>query len=355
MKLKTALVYDWLDSWGGAERVLLELHQLFPQAPLYTSIYNPQKASWAKVFPQIKTTCLQKLAFLGHQQLAWLMPMAMESLDFSQYDLVISLTSFAAKGIITQPQTKHICYLLTPTRFLWYPEQYHFRLPPILNNYLKSWDLLASQRPDKIVSICQTVQNRAKQIYQRDSQIIYPPLDKKFINPSGKKQAKKDFFLIVSRLERQKKVDLAVKVFNDLGWPLIIVGTGSQSRKLKRWAKRNITFLGYQTDQQLKKLYQQAKGLIFPQEEDFGLVALEAQGMGTAVIAYRAGGACETIKEGITGKFFYPQSEAGLKSALLKWSKDDYNNNHYRRWVEQFSQQNFISSWQQLINTYVRG
>lgn len=355
---KIALVYDWLDSWGGAERVLLELNKLFPQAPIYTSLYNKEKASWAKNFPQIKTTSLQKLSCLGHQALAPLMPLAFENFDFGQYDLVISVSSFAAKGIITKPPTKHIGYLLTPTRFLWYPDQYgRINFPHPIGNYLRSWDLIASYRPDEIVAISQTVKNRCREIYHRDSRVIYPPVDKKFFVQGEKLNQKKDqgdFFLVVSRLERQKRVDLVVKVFNDLGWPLKIVGTGSQAKKLKRMARRNIVFLGYQEDKKLRKLYQQAQALIFPQEEDFGLVALEAQASSTPIIAYRGGGAQETLKEGVTGEFFTPQTETALKAVLLKWSKDDYNNNHYRPWVEQFSQRKFASSWQELINNYVR-
>ena len=244
--MKTALVYDWLCSWGGAERTLLELNKIFPKAPIYTSIYKPKKASFAQEFPKIKTTFLQKLSFLNHRLLAPLMPMAFENFDFSDFDLIISVTSFAAKGIIVRPPTKHICYLLTPTRFLWYPKQYSgANFPKLIKNYLKSWDLIASQRPDQIVAISKTVQDRCQKIYQRKSSIIYPPIDTKLFSPGKTKScisAERGFFLIVSRLERQKKIDLAIEVFNDLGWPLKIIGTGSWERKLKNLARKNIEF-----------------------------------------------------------------------------------------------------------------
>jgi glycosyltransferase involved in cell wall biosynthesis len=355
--MKVALVYDWLDSWGGAERLLLELRQIFPQAPIYTSLYRPEKAVFAKKFPKVKVSFLQKFSCLGHRLLAPLMPLAFESFDFADFDLVISVTSFAAKGIITKPTTKHICYLLTPTRFLWFPHQYPGKkIPQPINNYLKSWDKIATQRPDKIISISQTVRKRCQKIYQRDSRVIYPPLNNKFMPMPDQALPghKREFFLIVSRLERQKKIDLAIKAFNDLGWPLIIIGIGSQEKRLKKLAKKNIQFLGQVSDQELVKYYQRAQGLIFPQEEDFGLVALEAVSQKTPVIAYRAGGATEIVKKNKTGLFFYPQSKAALKKALLKYHKNDYNKGNFRFGLDKFSQENFISSWQKLIKNYVK-
>jgi len=350
--MKIALVYDWLDSWGGAERVLLEFNRLFPQAPIYTSIYRPERADFAKKFPQIKTSFLQRFSCLGHRLLVPLMPFSFENFDFADFDLVISVTSFAAKGIITKPPTKHVCYLLTPTRFLWYSEQYSgLRFPKIIQNYLKSWDKIAAQRPDKIIAISKTVQKRCSDIYQRDSQIIYPPVDSKFVfSHHPKKRA--DFFLIVSRLEKQKKVDLAVRVFNDLGWPLIIIGTGSQEKRLKRLARKNILFLGKVSDQKLINYYRRTRAVIFPQEEDFGLVALEALACQTPVIAFAAGGATEIITDNKTGSFFTSQTSQGLRKALLKFPKNDYNKDNFHPSREKFSQEAFASSWQKLINDY---
>ncbi|MDD3679694.1 MAG: glycosyltransferase, partial [Candidatus Shapirobacteria bacterium] len=161
---------------------------------------------------------------------------------------------------------------------------------------------------------------------------------------------KNNFFLIVSRLEPQKRIDLVIKVFNDLGWPLIIVGSGSWEKKLKRLAQNNISLLGYLPDKKLVKYYQNARAVIFPQEEDFGLVALEAQACQTPVIAYRAGGATETIKNNLTGCFFTPQTASALKKTLLNWSENDYNRKNCRSWVKKFSQERFVSSWQKLIS-----
>jgi glycosyltransferase involved in cell wall biosynthesis len=351
--MRVAFVYDWLDSWGGAERVLLELNRLFPQAPIYTSLYQKEGGQFAQKFSKIETSFLQKTSFIKRRWLTPLMPLAFETFNFDSFDLVISITSFAAKGIITKPQTKHICYLLTPTRFLWYPKQYqNLKIPKIVSNYLKSWDLVAAQRPDEIVSISKTVQDRCWKAYRRKSHLIYPPVDNKFLSLSHA-ATKKKFFLIVSRLEQQKKTDLAIRAFNDLGWPLLIIGTGSWEKKLKRMAKKNIRFLGRVSDQKLVKHYQEAQALIFPQEEDFGLVPLEAQACHTPVIAFDGGGATETVKRGQAGCFFYPQSSLALKKTLLKWSQNGYNTKSFRSWVKNFSQESFASSWQKLIKTYV--
>jgi len=352
--MKIALVYDWLDSWGGAERVLLELNRLFPQAPIYTSLYQKDKAHFARKFPQVKTSPLQKISFANRRWLTILMPLAFETFNFDNFDLVISISGFAAKGIITKPQTKHICYLLTPTRFLWYPRQYqNLKIPKTVSNYLKSWDLVAAQRPDEIVSISKTVQDRCWKIYRRKSQLIYPPVDNKFLAPK-QTMVKKKFFLIVSRLEQQKKIDLAIKAFNDLGWPLVIIGTGSWEEKLKRIAKKNIRFLGKVSDQKLTRYYQETQALIFPQEEDFGLVPLEAQACNTPVIAFGRGGATETVKIDQTGCFFYPQSSLTLKKTLSKWSQNGYNTKSFQSWVKKFSQEKFAYSWQKLIKTYAK-
>ncbi len=355
--MKVALVYDWLDAWGGAERVLLELKKIFPQAPIYTSLCrSTQVKPLLNQFSKVNASFLQKSPpVLNWRWLAPLMPLAFESFSFDEFDLVISVAGFAAKGIITKPSTQHICYLLTPTRFLWSQDQYqNNRIPKKVQSYLKQWDLIAAQRPDQIVSISQTVQARCQKVYQRKSHLIYPPVDTKtFFSNQSPSSKKRKFFLIVSRLEERKKVDLAIRTFNDLGWPLVIVGTGSQEKKLKKLAKKNIKFLGFLSDKKLAQYYRKAQALIFPQEEDFGLVALEAQACQTPVIAFAAGGATETIRKNKTGKFFYPQSSFALKKVLLKWSQNGYNTKSFHPWVKKFSQESFASAWQRLIKTYV--
>src|SRR3990167_6737087 len=225
--MKVAIVYDRVNKWGGAERVLLVLHELFPSAPLYTSVYDPVKAPWAKVFPKIVTSFLQKVpgAKASHEYFALLMPLAFEQFDFSPFDLAISVTSEAAKGIITKPGTIHICYCLTPTRYLWsgyelYFENRLFRsLTAQMVKYLRAWDKVAAQRPDRIVAISKEVQKRIKKYYNLESKIIYPPVSVKY-NSLANPNLPKRFYLLVSRLVPYKRVDFAIKAFNKLGYPL---------------------------------------------------------------------------------------------------------------------------------------
>ena len=321
--MKVALVYDRVNKWGGAERVLLAIHEIWPEAPLFTSVYNSPTAPWAKNFTVIPSF-LQK--FLGarssHEWLAPLMPIAFENFNLDEYDVVISVTSEAAKGIITKPKTLHICYCLTPTRYLWsgYDDYFKNELLRILTKpmvrCLRKWDRIAAARPDEYIAISKTVQGRIKNYYHRESEVIYPPVEtEKFKMQRSKikmKMQNAKFFLVVSRLVKYKKVDLVVEAFNQLGWNLKIVGVGREMRNLRRKARRNIEFLGQLTDKELLGYYQNCQAVIFPPEEDFGIVPLEAQACGKPVIAYRAGGATETIIEGKTGFFFEKQTVESL-------------------------------------------
>jgi len=270
--MRVALVYDRLNKWGGAERVLLVLHKLFPDAPLYTSVYNKKKASWADVF-DIRTSFLQKIpdASSSHEILAPLMPLAFESFSFDEYDLVISLTSESAKGIITKPHTLHVCYCLTPTRYLWSGYDEYFKNPYLRYlakpavSYLRMWDKVAASRPDRYIAISQEVKRRIKKYYDRDSEVIYPPVEfgrSTFSSLGGNPPA--PYFLIVSRLVPYKKIDIAIKVFNKLKLPLKIVGVGSEEKKLKNMSNNNIEFLGYLTDKELVRYYSDCCALIFP-------------------------------------------------------------------------------------------
>jgi len=335
---KIAIVYDWFDKWGGVERVLLVLNEIFPNALFFTSYFDKEKASWAKNF-KIKTSFLQKMpSFIKRSRILSLpfYPFAFETFDFSDFDLVISVTSFFAKGVIVKTPVKHIVYLLTPTRFLWImPQNYHifglkeFLFSPYFN-YLKKWDYACAQRADKIISISETVRKRCLRYYQRESEVLYPPFDLeywrkfkiqnlnfKITNQNSKLiKIKKAFFLVVSRLESYKKVDLVIKVFNKRKENLIIVGEGTEEKKLKKIAGKNITFFKKLTDEELAYFYSHALALIMPQEEDFGYVALEAQFFGTPVLAYKKGGATETIIEAKTGLFFEEQNEESLNKII---------------------------------------
>lgn len=341
--MKVALCYDRVNKFGGAERVLLTLHEIFPKAPLFTSVYDKEKAKWAEFFPEIRTSFLQKIPFLrnNHEFIPFLMPLAFSRFNFDEYELVISVTSEFAKNI--NVRNKHICYCLTPTRYLWSHNKDYLK-----NKYLKflSWpiviflrkiDFQAAQKPDEIIAISTEVRNRIKKYYNRNSQIIFPPVD---INIEDFKFKIKNYFLIVSRLVCYKKVDLAIKAFNRLELPLIIIGTGREEKKLKKLAKKNIYFKGFVKEKDLYKYYKNAKALIYPQEEDFGITAVEAQMFGIPVIAYKKGGAIDTIttKSGI---FFYRQDEKSLINAIKQLEKKKFNKLEIKKSAKRFSNKVF--------------
>lgn len=358
--MKVALVYDRVNKWGGAERVLLTLHEIFPDAPLYTSVYDKNRALWAKDF-NVRTSFLQHfpLAKRYHELYALLMPVAFESFTFDEFDLVLSVTSEAAKGIIAKPSTLHISYVLTPTRYLWSGYEEYFSNPILkfaskpLVKYLRIWDKTASKRPDKIIAISKEVKNRIKRYYDLDSIIINPPLRLESSNIRDKNKTE-DYFLIVSRLVPYKKIDLAIKVFNKLELPLKIIGIGSEEKRLKKIANENIEFLGYLTDKELVKYYKGCRALVFPGKEDFGLTIVEAQSFGKPVIAFRGGGARESILEGKTGIFFDYQTQKSLEESLGKFMKKKFNPRDCINQANRFNIKEFKMKFEKIITESVR-
>lgn len=363
--MKVAFVYDRVNKWGGAERVLLALQKLFPDAPLYTSVYHEQSAKWAgkfKVFPSF----LQKFPFAmsSHEIYAPLMPIAFESFSFSGYDLVISITSEAAKGIITTPQTKHICYCLTPTRYLWSGYDEYFSNPflriisrPVIS-YLQLWDKQAANRPDAYIAISGEVQNRIKKYYNYVANVIYPPVSLSAKKKPGVREEIKDletpYFLIVSRLVKYKRIDLAIKACNALKIRLKIIGSGKEERLLRRISGPTIEFLGNLTDEKLMGYYKNCQGFIFPGIEDFGITIVEAQSFGKPVLAFRAGGALETIIEGKTGLFFNEQSEESLIQKLEIFTQFRYNSNDCQKQANKFKEEIFLKNFSQEINRLMK-
>ena len=340
---KIAIVYDWLDKWGGVERVLLTMHDIFPRAEFFTSYYNPQTAPWAKHL-NIRTSFIQGLPpFIRKNRLLSLplYPYAFESFNFNGYDLVVSITSSFAKAVITRPETVHVSYLLTPTRFLWsHADTYNNNplLKGLTEPYMKrlrEWDYIASRRPDHIISISQTVAERCRKYYERESSVIYPPFDidywknikLKIKNEKLKtKYNLQKYFLVVSRLEKYKRVDLVINTFNKLqDKTLVVVGKGSEEKYLKSISSDNITFLQDITDEDLANFYINAEALIMPQEEDFGYVSLEAQFYGCPVLSYEKGGAVETVLQDKTGVFFTEQTTQSLLEILERFDLISYN------------------------------
>lgn len=357
--MKVALVYDRVNKWGGAERVLLALHKLFPQAPLYTSVYNAKNAAWANDFA-IKTSFLQRIpgASSRHELLPLFMPIAFESFSFDKYDVVISITSEAAKGIITKPTTKHICYCLTPTRYLWsgydtyFPDKATQTLTHPAITSLRMWDKAAAQRPDVMIAISDEVKTRIKKFYQRDATIIYPPTDLTRKHETKKSSSTPPYYLVVSRLShftRYKRIDLAVEACTALKLPLKIIGTGNWQKELQAKAGPTVQFLGSVPDEELAIYYKNANALLFPGLEDFGLTVVEAQRFGTPVIAFRGGGAKETIKEGRTGIFFNKQTKQSLMQALRQFDSSQFNEKDCKLHAAKFGFKRFEKDFLSLV------
>jgi glycosyltransferase involved in cell wall biosynthesis len=355
--MKVALVYDRVNKFGGAERVLLALHKIFPEAPLYTLVYNPRQAVWANEF-KVVPTFLNKIWFLKnkHEWLAPISALAFESLDLREYDVVISVTSSDAKAVITKPNQLHICYCLTPNRYFWsgegeYSKDRKMKMTPRwLRNYFRTVDLLISGRPDKYIAISNEVKERIRKYYNRDASVIYPSIDDKFYSSNFIPASHRENYLIVSRLVPYKKVDLAIKAFNLLKKPLTVVGSGSELSRLRKIAGPSITFTGAISDDKLIDHYRHAKAVIFPQEEDYGLIPIEAQACGTPVIAFAKGGALETIVSDKTGLFFQSQSPESLADAVRKFEAMSFSPSDCFQNALKFNNKTFSSSFKKTVD-----
>lgn len=297
--MRVALVYDRLNKIGGAEAVLIEFAKLYPDAQWYTSVWEPKGAPFSKDWI-VHTSILNKIPFFRthHEWIPFLMPFAFESFDFSGYDLVISIGSAESKGVITWPGTVHIDYCLTPTRYL-YSHKKEYLSNPIyrfIANYLRKWDTVASSRPEEMIAISTQVKKRIKNVYNRDSIIIFPPVDtQKFHKKSSFVPPFNNYYLTVARLVPYKKIDTLIKLFNKNGKKLVVVGTGSEAARLKHLAKSNVVLVGSASDQELVGYYQHAKAFLHAGVEDFGISMCEAQAAGIPVIARGSGGALDIV------------------------------------------------------------
>lgn len=362
---RVAIVYDRVNKFGGAERVLQFLHKLYPDAPLYTSVFDSTHAPWTKGWHVIPSF-LQQLSFLRkhHELLASFMPIAFESFDFSAYDLVISVTSEAAKGIITKPSTKHVCWVLTPTRYLWEKEIEYERdyfhgvmklaLPLFrgIKKYLKWWDVSASQRPDKTIAISRVVAERFEKTYHKKvDAIIYPPIQcKVFETPQHITPHFEEYYLCVSRLVPYKRIDLAILAAQKCKRNLVIIGAGSALQRLKYLAGNDpsIYFAGHLTDAEVVGYYQRCTGFLFPGEEDFGLTALEAMAAGRPPIVQRTSGNAEvvTIDTGIICK---TMSVDGLVDAMHALEAKYWDKKILQSHAKTFDETACIKQWRKLI------
>jgi glycosyltransferase involved in cell wall biosynthesis len=359
--MRVAFVHEYLNQFGGAERTLQVLCSIFPEAPIYTLFYDEKATGEIFKGREIRTSFLQKmpLAKKHHHLFPLLMPLGVEQFDLSDFDLVISVSASFAKGIITKPEARHICYCLTPPRFLWdnsqkFVEDFNYpgflkRIIPPFITYLRIWDREASLRVDNFWAISNFVKERIKKYYACDSTVIYPPVN---VSKFYVADEIDDYFLMVGRLVSYKKFDIGIKTFNNLGWPLKIIGVGPEMKKLKRMAGENVEFLGLVSDEKLADVYSHAKALIFPQEEDFGIVPLEAMASGRPVIAYKGGGAAETIIEGKTGMFFNEQNQESLAKVLKEFDYRKFKPQDCRHQAEKFDIKIFKNNILSKISKY---
>ena len=343
-KLRIAIVCDWLTSWGGAERVILAMHELYPEAPIYASLYDEKNlVQFAGM--DVRPSFLQKIpgAVRHHQRYIGLMPSAFESFDLSDYDVVISSCHSCAKGIITKPETLHVSYCHSPPRYLWdnchqyikdypWPNFLKKTIIPSALYKLRLWDRAAADRVDRYIANSNYIAGRIAKYYRREAEVIYPPVDMDSFDSAERD----DYFLAVGRLIPYKRFDLIVGAFNELGLPLKIIGVGNQEKILKSKAASNIEFLGMVPEDELKNYYKSAQAFIFPQVEDFGITPVEAMAHGCPVIAYAGGGALETVKDHVSGLFFDDQTVDGLKHAVVQFQRSSFDPLKVRTHAEQF-------------------
>jgi glycosyltransferase involved in cell wall biosynthesis len=378
---KIAIVYDRVNTpYGGAEKLLLAIHELFPQAPLYTSVYNPQKAQWADVF-KVRSSFLNKIPFVKnhHQLIAFLMPLAFESFDFSGFDLVISITSAEAKGIVAKPETKHLNYLLTPPRYLYshrqeYLEKSFIASLPIINfvsnkllDYLTRWDQIAIHRPDKIIPISHLVKKRAKEYYNiTTSQPIYPAIvdysendnktNKEVDTKPNKIKKEKPYLLMVTRLVPYKKINLAIQACQELDQKLVIVGAGKEKSIFKNMIYKPdlIDLAGNVKEDKLADLYQNCLAVLMPGEEDFGIVALEALSHQKPVIINANSGAAELIEDKKTGLLLKSADLQDIKSRILEVNKYDFKPAIMDRCLSQNNAETFKNQFKKAVNNALK-
>ncbi|MFH0928392.1 MAG: glycosyltransferase [bacterium] len=351
--MKVALVHDFLVPLGGAEKVFQTICQTYTDAPIFTLVYDPKKIQGMFSSYRIQTSFLQHLP-LSKSHYQWylpLMPLATESYNLDEFDVVISSSSAFAKAVITKPHTLHFCYCHSPTRYLWSDAHSYLNRAPIpaftkilaapLLSKLRAFDALSANRVDYFIANSKTVAARIQKYYRRNSIVIYPPVRTQYFSVSPKVE---DYFLTGGRLVAYKRYDLTIKAFNKLGLKLKIFGDGPELFALKRLAHPNIEFLGVVTPLAQAELYQKALAFIHPQLEDFGLTPVEAMASGRPVIAFRAGGATESVIQGQTGIFFDEQTPEALIAALTSFKPKNFNPTLIREHSLNFSEENFVKN-----------
>jgi glycosyltransferase involved in cell wall biosynthesis len=360
--MKIALVHDYLTQDGGAERVLRAMHRMWPDAPIFVLAHD-REAVEGFTDALVRESFLAKLPF-GRKKYHWylpLMPFATERHNLHGFDVVLSSSSAFAKGVLTRPETLHISYCHTPARFLWTDTHEYIAglrkgffvktaLPRLVHK-LRLWDSLSTNRVDTFIANSETIQRRIRKYYRRESTVIYPPVS---ITLPQKKSVEKKYFVAGGRLVGYKRLDIVIKAFNRLHVPLVIFGTGPEHKRLRRLARPHIQFVGRITDQKKAELLAGAEAYIHPQIEDFGITALESMAVGRPVIAYRAGGALETVIEGKTGIFFDMQNWESLLHAVIHFNAHVWDTEELQAHAERFSEIHFATNLRQFVEEAFR-
>jgi len=354
--VKVAVVHDWLTGLRGGELVLEAILKIFPEADLFTLIYNKGKLNETIENRKIFTAFTDRLPFKStkYRNFLPLFPTAIETFDFRGYDFILSSSHCVAKGVIPPPGVRHFSYIHSPMRYVWdlyydyFPAKkgLKFLFMQAVANYLRIWDTISSVRVDQFIANSKFVAQRIYSYYKRDAIVIYPPCLKETKVQSFPKE---DFYLIVSAFAPYKKIDLAIEAFRKNGKKLIVIGSGQDEKKLKKTVPKNISFLGSLSRNQTLEYYQKARGFIFPGLEDFGITPVEAQSFATPVIAFGKGGALETVVENKTGVFFYEQTVEALNQAIQRAEEIEFKLEDFQKNIERFSEKKFISSLKKLI------
>lgn len=362
--MKVAIVHEWLSVYGGSERVVEVIHELFPEAPIYTLVYDEDNMPERFKNYDIRTTFVQKLPFAKKKYPNYLplMPRAFEELDLIEYDLVISSSTACAKGVITRSDAIHICYCHTPTRYAW---EFYYEYTKdmsrikrfIVSNFMhkfRLWDRLAADRVDYFIANSNYIKGRIAKYYRREAEVIFPPVNTHLYHIGN---IDENYYLVVSRLVPYKKIDIVVQAFNELGLPLMVIGTGSEEKRIKALARENIKFLGRLSDEQIAEYYAKCKAFVFPGEEDFGITPIEAQAAGRPVIAYKRGGVLDTIVDGKTGILFKEQTVESLIGAVQLYEKEGvaYSKKQIKQHADEFSVERFKDEVASYINSTLEG
>jgi glycosyltransferase involved in cell wall biosynthesis len=369
--MKVAIVCDDLIQFGGAERVLMAVHEIWSDAPIYTSAASRK---WTRICKEenidLRVSFMQRFPFI-EKAYRYYAPFfffcgAFESFDLKGYDVVLSVSSRFAHGVITRPETIHICFMNTPGRMIWETEgyfeneSYGYLKPikriamPFLSPFLtllRLWDYSASARVDHFIANAEVSRSRIKKYYQRESQVIYPFAE--MPDPAKVRTEKGDYFLVITRLNSWKKVDIAVKACSSLGLPLKVIGEGPDRQRLEKMASSSVSFLGYVPEEEKVKLILGCRALIQTQKEDFGIVPLEVMALGKPVIAFGEGGVLETVQPGETGEFYYSQTQEALSEVLKNFHESVYLSNVCIDRAGLFSKKNFQNNLRDFVDEKV--